>query len=182
MLKKLSCSIFVILVSASISWSQTDFERGRDYYEIGDYEQAILYFTKSIDIASEAIKTRPFLGMSYVRLKQYNMADRAFKKPFKKGVYKAIQSDRGFKRIKFLSKLSALNPKIDRKDKVAGSTKLAVEFNKNGKVTFIYPYKTVNAAMTKGIVEAVRKIKFEPAEQRGKKVTMVKMVEYQLVF
>lgn len=180
MLGKSTTFLFLILACASISISQTDFDKGRIHYENGDYEKAIEFFSKSIDSQESGIPTRPFLGMSYVRLKRYDLANRLLRQPFKIGAYKYVKRDISYKKMKFLSRPSAIGSEMDTKNLPAGTTKLVVEFNKNGKVTFIYPYETVNEAMTKRIVKALRKIEFEAAEQNGKKITVVRMVSYRL--
>jgi len=179
MLTRWSLFLFLLFACVSVSVSQTDFEKGRNHYEKGEYEKAIEYFTKSIDSPDVGLKPRPILGMSYVKLKRYDLANRTFKSRGKSGTHQLRKSNSTYKRIKFLSRLSAIGSEIDTKNMPAGVTKFAIEFNKNGKVTYVYPYETVNEAMTKMLVRALGKVKFEPARQNGRKITVIRMVSYR---
>ncbi len=170
------CLVFVCSISA-----QTDFESGLVSYQQRNYENARDRFIKAIENDKENHDVLRYLGMTYARLgiddlavQTLNEADQINKQTH--------ADDKIFGRAKALSKPGIIFSDVPRKDKLQGSMKAVAEINKNGAVTFVYPYQELNEVMTESAVKFTYKIKFQSAAINGSKISILKVIQYELSF
>ncbi len=176
----LTATIVFIFSLAAISFSQTDFEKGVALYENSDNKGAVeLFKNVSETKGAKDARAERFLGMSYARLEKHNLARKAFKRADK---LKRRKSDKTFKHYKVLYRVYARHTKEPRSNRIQGEVRLAVEFLKDGSIGLIYPYKKLPFGLTKNVVDAVRKIEFEPAMRDGEQITVIGVVSYRFSF
>lgn len=60
----------------------------------------------------------------------------------------------------------------------SGTVRIAVEFQADGTIGFVFPLQTVNMDLVPPSVNAAKGIQFEPAIKDGKPVTVIYLVEY----
>ena len=65
-----------------------------------------------------------------------------------------------------------------RQNEVTGAVRLRVTFLASGQVGSVTPISGLSYGLTEQAIAAARNIKFEPAKENGKPVTVVKTVEY----
>lgn len=163
--------------------AQTYFENGVASYEQSDFEDAKTLFLKAFENDKNDREALRFVGITYARLgkdglavqtlieaDEFITADRK-KKPDEGEKYNGA---------KILSKPGGLFSDVALKDRLQGMMKIVAEFNKNGEVTFFYPYKEINDAMTKSALRFIYRIKFESATKNGNKITIMKVFRFYL--
>ena len=82
--------------------------------------------------------------------------------------------------LKILEKPKPTYPEIKGTVHVQGTITLRVEFRDDGTIGKIAPISTLPYGFTERAIEAAKKIKFEPAIQDSKPITVVKTVLYNL--
>ena len=177
-MKKLYKILFlsaVVFLSANNLFAQTDRETGIELYENGDYKAAAETLLK----VTEADKTDKdawlYLGMSFFKLKNYNQAVAAFEQG-SKIIPKELGENE--KDIKFISKPYANFTEAARDKKVQGIVRLAIYFDKSGKIKAIFAIKELPKGLTENAIDAAKKIVFEPATRDGQPISVIKIIEY----
>ncbi len=117
--------------------------------------------------------------MSYARLKNAKQAGKALNKADKiKPEELEKTANKNNTALKIISKPRASYTDEARMNQVQGTVKIAVEFGADGEIKFILPFRTLPYGITEGCVEAVKKIKFEPATENGKSVSSISIISY----
>ncbi len=80
--------------------------------------------------------------------------------------------------IKIISKPRPSYTDVARMSQVQGIIKVAVLFSADGKVRYLMLLKGLGAGLDQQALTAARAIKFEPATEGGKAVSVVKTIEY----
>ncbi len=117
--------------------------------------------------------------MSYARLKNGKQTGKSFERADKikiKELEKTVSENTTV--LKITSKPRVAYTETARMNLVQGTVKIAVEFGADGEIKFILPFRTLPYGITEGCVEAVKKIKFEPATENGKSVSSISIISY----
>lgn len=179
-MKKNAIFFIVLLISlCSSAFAQDDSLLGETAYTDGDYLKAIKLFSSAINNGEVNQENWRFLGMAFARLKKHDFARKAFKRADK---LKRRKSDDTYKHYKIVKSVYARHTRESNDNRVQGEVRVAIEFLKDGSIGFTYPYKKLPHGLTKNVVEAFRKIKFEPAERNGKKITVVGVLFHRFRF
>jgi tetratricopeptide (TPR) repeat protein len=67
-------------VSVDLATEQVLMEQAKKFYDVEDYEQAIHYFEKVLDLNSTKMDASLYSGISYMETKQYEKAGASFSK------------------------------------------------------------------------------------------------------
>lgn len=65
-----------------------------------------------------------------------------------------------------------------RRTLTQGNVKLAVEFGYDGKIKSAVVFQGLPHGLSENCLEAVKKIKFDPAQKDGKPVSVIAIIEY----
>jgi tetratricopeptide (TPR) repeat protein len=166
----------LILIFSLTVFNQTKTNEGIEFYLNGEYENAVESILTTLETDKQNQILWRYLGMSFARLQNDSLAVKAFEKA--DTLFVNTSANDG-ERIKLISRPIASYTKKARQKYVQGSVKLAVEFGKNGKIAFIYPYKKLPDGMTESVISAVQKFEFEPATRNGKPITTIQIIEYK---
>ncbi len=176
---KTSFLTLIFLFAFSFSgFAQTASERdkGIELYNQGEYEKAVEALQSSIKTEEKDRVAWTYLGASFVKLKKDDDAVKAFRKMdgvFGKNI-PVYDKD-----LKITSKPHAGYNETARSNLTEGTVKIAVEFGANGKIGFAFPFQTLPDGLTEIGIKAAKSIKFKPAVQNGKPVTVVRMLAYK---
>jgi tetratricopeptide (TPR) repeat protein len=176
--------------STHAAFAQTDFtdrEKGIELYTSGKYQEAIETLQKAVETDKEDKQAWLYLGASFARQKDDKQADKALNKadeilfkmePAKKEPAKKDNSTP----MKITRHPKAAYPSEAARKRVTGIVKLVVEFGADGKISFVYAFKTLPGGLTEQSIKAARQIGFEPAKKDGKPVSKVKIIEFGFEF
>jgi tetratricopeptide (TPR) repeat protein len=180
-MKSLPITLILLFVSAITTFAQIESDRnkGIELYRQGEYEKAIEILQNRVQAEEKDRLAWLYLGASFVKLKKDNDAVNAFRRTnviYKNNlpVYE--------KELKIISQPRPAYAKSALKNETKGEVILAVEFQADGKIGFIFPFQTLPDGLTEKAVEAVKKIKFETAIIAGKPVTVVKVLSYHFSY
>jgi TonB family protein len=175
LLCKLTSIFAVVLLLANITLAQTESEKGIEFYRNGEYQKA----TESLQKAAEADKENQelwlYLGMSFARLQMKKEAAGALDK-----AYKLEKKDREIREneVKITEKPRPSYTDAARSNQTQGTVAIAVEFGANGKINYAFLVRTLPNGLTENVMQALRKIKFNPATKDGKPVISIKIIQY----
>jgi len=171
-------SVLLIFVFSFSAFSQTESERdkGVRLYGQGEYEKAVEVLQNSLKAEEQDRVAWTYLGASFVKLKKNDDAVKAFRKM--DGIF-SKNTPVYDKDLKITSKPHAGYNQTARSNLIVGTVKIAVEFGADGEIGFAFPFQTLPYGLTETVVKAAKSIKFEPAVQNGKPVTVVKMLVYK---
>lgn len=168
-----------LLVFAALSvgsYAQTERDNGIELFRTGEYAKAIDVFERlrkdgSLDYASAS-----YLGACYVKTDETKKAIDIFNNlPVPKPGTAPMVYD---KKIKITKKPQArLDGDLVRTEG-SGKVRLAVELRHDGQIGFIFPFATTSKKLTEAATEAAKGVRFEPAIQGGKQVTVVLVFDY----
>jgi TonB family protein len=82
------------------------------------------------------------------------------------------------KGLKIISKPRAVYTEQAKTDQIQGKVLLKVTFTANGQIGAISTISGLPDGLTEASIAAARNIKFEPATQNGKPITVTKPIEY----
>jgi outer membrane biosynthesis protein TonB len=168
--------LFVLLASfANVFAQQSRREKGIELYNKGEYKKAAETLLKAADSGGGDRDLWLFAGMAFARADKKDDALAAFKKASDAFVLEKSADDA---ELKIISKPVARYTDTARQNGVQGTIKVAVEFLETGEIGFVYPLNTLPDGLTENTVEAIRKVKFEPAKKGGKAVTAVRFLSY----
>ena len=175
---KLILSAFILLFALSFTaFAQTESERdkGIEFYMQGEYEKATEILQNRVKAENKDRLSWAFLGASFVKLKKYNDAVKAFQKADGGSKKNLPIYDKELKIIKnplpSYSKRAANN-------QTSGLIKVAIEFGADGKIGMVFPFQILSDGLTEKAVNAAKSIEFEPAVKDGKPVAVIKTVHY----
>ena len=174
--KILIVALTIIVVLPIAVFAQTESLAGEKAYAEGDYLKAIKLFSAAINDGDVTQENWRFLGMSFVHLKKKGFAKKAFKRADK---LKRRKSNDAFKHHKVTGRIYVRPTRESERNRVQGEIRMAIEFLKDGSVGVVYPYKKLPYGLTEKVVEAIRKVEFEPAMRDGKKITTVGTLSYR---
>ena len=169
--------IFLFAFSFSVfAQTATERDKGMELYNQGEYEKAVEALQNSIKTDEKDRIAWTYLGASFVKLKKDDDALEAFRKM--DGVFgKNIPVYD--KNLKIKSRPRVEYNDTARNNSTVGTVKIAVEFGADGQIGFAFPFQTLPDGLTEIGIKAAKSIKFEPAVQNGKPVTVVRMIEYK---
>ncbi|MET0751850.1 MAG: TonB family protein [Pyrinomonadaceae bacterium] len=84
----------------------------------------------------------------------------------------------GNTRVKILSKPRPIYTMAAKNANVSGTVRLLVGFSADGKVKHVLILRALGFGLDKEAVKAARKLKFEPATEKGKPVSAIKLFDY----
>jgi TonB family protein len=169
-----SATFFLLLIFASSVFAQ-DAVNNYEFYEKGDYQKSAEVLRKAVDNDKNDRRAWLYLGMSYARLKRTEEALKAFDEADNLTGMKLLENEEP---PKTLSKPRAAYTDEARANGVTGTVKLAVEWGADGEIKFIFPYKTLPDGLTEQVIEAAKKVRFEPAKRDGKPINFITTLEY----
>ena len=175
MLYKISL-LFALLISASNVFAQpSERENGVEFYNNGEYQKAVETLKKVVKADEKDKKSWLYLGMSLAQIKKKSEAVKAFQKVDKipNADEKSETNQTG---IKIISKPRPSYTDSARMNQEQGTVKLAVEFGADGKIKEIFPFEKLLYGLTENSVEAVRRIKFEPATKDDKPISAIMII------
>jgi tetratricopeptide (TPR) repeat protein len=165
------------LFSASAVFAQNaEREKGFEFYLKGEYQKAAEALQKSVESNADDGEAWRFLGMALARIGEEKAARKAFKASEK--VKDADLNKLYDSPVKIISKQPARYTDEARQNFTTGTVKLFVEFRNDGKIGHIFTAVGLPFGLTQNCLDSARSIKFEPAIRNGKKVIVIKMVEY----
>ena len=173
----LACFVFLFTLTV---FAQKESEKGIALYRSGDYAAAITALKTAVETNRKDYKAWTYLGAGYVRIQNYKSALEAFREsesasPKKFSDKELDELNEGFK---ITAKPRANYTDNARNAGTQGNVKFAVEFGGDGKMNFIFPVQALPNGLTENVVQAVQKIKYEPAQKDGKPVLVVKVITY----
>lgn len=176
MKKSLRFLAFTLFLSVSV-FAQDETEKGVELYRNGKYDEAVSILKKSVEIDKKNRKAWTYLGASYFKLGNRKETANAFLKASDITIPKdsIVKFNDGL-----IFKEKPRPPYTDsaRQNLTQGTVKIAVEFGADGKLKFAYIVKSLPNGLTENCIEALKGIKFEPAQKDGKPVSVVWIVEY----
>lgn len=168
-------TVLILFFSIGVS-AQTDREKGLAFYDGGDYKSAVESLEKAVAANANDGTAWRFLGMSYAQTGNNKKAKKAFK-----DALNFADQDLNKEYDAAMEITNRIYPKYSeeaRQNNIKGRVLLLVEFKKDGKIGYIFPYKQLHFGLTESAIETARKITFTPAVKNGKPVTVIKRVEY----
>jgi tetratricopeptide (TPR) repeat protein len=168
----------LLLLFSLTTLAQTEREKGIELYRQGDYQAALETLQKLVSVKDKDQDLWLVVGMSFARLNDAKKAKDAFKKADKYSVKQLAGNE---KEAKILAKPRAYYTDQARAGNEQGKVKLALELGADGKIKFVFPFRTLRFGLTEEALAAVRNIKFEPAVKDGKNVSTIAIVEYQFM-
>lgn len=178
---KFSLLSFLLIFAFSFSArAQAENERGRgvELYRQGEYAKAVELLQAHLGTEDKDRIAWLYLGGSFVKLKKDDEAAKAFRKTT--GVYKKNPPVYD-KPLKIISKKPPAYTEAARSNLTAGTIKVAVEYKADGTIGFVFPITNLPDGLTESAVRAAEAIRFEPAVQSGKTVTVISTVEYSFM-
>lgn len=169
---KLIVILLLILAYSSVSYGQSDRDRGIELFRAGRYAEATELLEKLRINGNADYTSAVYLGATYVKTGRNQQATEIFGKlqtfpsPKNPTVYE--------RKIKVKERPL---PRFGR-DPGAGQVQLAVELKADGNVGFIFPVSSTSEVLLQGAVDAAKKIKFEPAILNREPVSVVLLFEY----
>jgi len=175
----LTLSLLFAVSLTIFAQAKNERDKGIEFYRQGEYEKAIEILQESVKAENKDRLAWMYLGASFVKLKREDDAVKAFLKT--NTVY-----DKNFpvydKKLKITKKARVNYSNRAASNLTSGVVKLAVEFGADGKIGFVFPFQALPDGLTESSVKAAKAIKFEPAIQNGKPVTVVLNIEYSFSF
>lgn len=171
-----SALIFIVILVFSITaFTQTNMDEGIEFYISSDYKNAVKSLLKTLETDENNQIIWRYLGMSYARLNQNELADEAFEKADTLSSNKLIDNET---KPKLINKAYVSYTDKARNNRVQGLIKVALEINKKGRVAFVFPYKRLPDGLTKNVVNVFEKLEFEPATKNDKPITVIQIIQY----
>lgn len=119
---------------------------------------------------------------SLTRVRERLEAVNAFYNYFNRGktvdTDQAVAASENKTRVRILKKVQARYTDNARQSNISGSVELYVLFAASGKISHIIVLKRLGYGLDEQAINAARQIKFEPATEDGKPVSVVKIVVY----
>ena len=172
-IKTLSVLLGIMFLTASAFGQQAKSDEGIDLYRAGNFSDAVLRLTEATSLDRSDGQAWLYLAAAHKHLGN------------DKEAIKAIKSSRSSKKT--------IPPKYDKPVKITSKRTpgvrgeytggrsdyaVAIELCSDGTVGIIIPYMTSFFERQQEIIDDAKKIKFEPAEQNGKPVTVIYVFEY----
>jgi tetratricopeptide (TPR) repeat protein len=174
-LYKIVLLLAFVLLSAGLADAQSEREKGIEYYLKGDYQNAVEILRRVVENDDKNRDGWMYLGLSFARLKKDDKAVDAFKKAENLPAEEVAVDE---KNVNILLRPRAGYTDSARTNQVKGTVALAVEFGEGGQLKFIFAFQKLPQGLTESAIDAVSKIKFEPATKNGKAVSSVKILKY----
>lgn len=170
---------FILLLSANVVFGQeSEREKGIEFYNKGEYQKAVETLQKAVEADQEDKTSWLYLGMSHAHLKKQSLAVKALKKADKISS-KNKESAEAQSKVKITSKPRPNYTDAARMNQTQGKIKLAVEFGADGSIKNIFVFQGLPNGLTEQAVEAIKKVKFEPATKDGKPYSTIGVLTYQ---
>ena len=168
--------VYVVFCSMPLL-AQTTLSRegGITAYRSGDFEKT----ANALQIAVTTDKSDKlawiYLGAAFVKLGKEKEAIDAFKNSSVdyKNPIEILDQD-----VNIIRKPRGQYTELARQHQVQGTVKLAIEYQADGTIGFVFPFQPLPDGLTESTVEAAKSIEFEPAKNGGKTVTVVKIQAY----
>lgn len=169
---------FVLFQSAAFAQEASERDKGIDLYRAGQFVEAIVILEKLVSDGRADMPTAHYLAGAYVHTdrkadaKKLLEREKDFKWPGTGTGSLDYDKNRKMTRM----------PRPDFGDPGnrarSGRITLLVEFKKDGKIGFVFPFKKTASILEPGAIQAAKQILFEPSEIGGEKVTTVGLIEY----
>lgn len=169
----LSILLGIALLAVSAIGQRSTSDEGIELYRAGNFTEALTRLTEATAADRDDSEAWRYLAATYQHLGN------------EKEAIKALKTSRNIKR--------APPPKYDQPAKITSKHTagikgtdsgppwdytVAVELRSDGTVGIIIPYMISFVERKQAIIDEAKKIKFEPAMQNGKPVTMIRVIEY----
>lgn len=169
----ISVLLVTVFLTASAFGQQSKRDEGIDLYRAGNFAESVSRLTEATDVDKMDREAWRYLAAAYKHLGKDEEATKAFERS---RTVKKTNSQIYDKPAKITSKLTG---GIKGDDSSPPSDyAVAVELRADGTVGIIIPYMKAFVERRKAIIDAAKKIKFKPAEQSGKPVTVIHVIEY----
>ena len=171
--KVISVLLGVVFLTASAFGQQSKRDEGIDLYRAGNFAESVSRLTEATAVDKMDRHAWLYLAAAYKHLGKDKEATKAFERS---QTAKKTDPQTYEKPAKITSKRTA---GIKGDDSSPPSDyAVAVELRADGTVGIIIPYMKAFLERRQAIVDAAKKIKFEPAEQSGKPVTVIHVIDY----
>lgn len=168
-----------LLFSASAVFAQqTEREKGFEFYDKGEYQKAVETLQKVVEANEEDKNAWLYLGMSHAHLRKQSLAVKALKKADKISA-KNKESAEAQSQVKITSKPRPMYTDAARMNQTQGKIKMAVEFSADGSIKNVFAFQTLPNGLVEQALEAVKKVKFDPATKDGKPYSTIGVLTYQ---
>jgi hypothetical protein len=175
-MKKLYVAVILSFCLAGSVFAQST-NNGVDLYRAGKYAESVSLLEKVISSVNAVYLTGVYLGAGYVKTGNKARAAETFKQADKltKGT-STIKYDRP---VKIIEKRPPAWEENAKAGMSSGGVDVAVEFQSDGTIGFVFPFRSSPRTLVPAVIEAARAIKFEPAILNGKPVTSVMLFSYE---
>lgn len=170
-------SVLTIMLSGAIVAQDSDRDRGLDLYREGKFTEAIAALETAVTTNANDRIAWIFLGGGYIHADDMKKAHTAFQRSFEaaRPIVAPPKYDRS---VKVTNKPRPQYTQQARMNMSSGQVRVAVEFQADGKIGFIYPIDRVNDDLIRPSLVAAQQIEFQPAMKDGKPVTVINIVVY----
>lgn len=177
MLYKIGLFFALLIFASNVFAQKSEREDGVEFYNKGEYQKAVETLQKVVEADEKDKKSWLYLGMSLAQMKKKSEAVKAFQKADKiPNTDKKPETNQT--EINVISKPRPSYTDSARMNQEQGTVKLAVEFGADGKIKEIFPFEKLLYGLTENCVEAVRRIKFEPATNDDKPISAIMIISY----
>ncbi|HVF29782.1 MAG TPA: tetratricopeptide repeat protein [Pyrinomonadaceae bacterium] len=169
--------LLALLFTASpVLAQQTDRDLGISLYREGKFSEAIQLLEKSVATQASDPAAWMFLGGAYVHTGEKEKAASAFGKSRGRPV---VAQPKFQRTVGITHKPSAGYTEAARRKMQSGSVRIAIELRADGTIGFVFALPTtLDRELISESLNAAKGMKFEPAIQNEKPVTVIKFAEY----
>jgi hypothetical protein len=169
-------TLLVLFFSAgTLSAQVSDRDQGIQLYRDGKFTEAIGILERSVGADKTDRAAWLYLAGAYVHTGDKAKAAQAFEKSRVRTTTPQPKYDSS---VKITHKPAANYTEAARRKMQSGTIRVAVEFRADGTIGFAFPLRTDLTDLVEVAVEAAKGIRFEPAMDEGKPVTVINFAEY----
>jgi TonB family protein len=154
---------------------------GKNVSETSSGKNEIEYLRKAVEALEYCLKNcQPESNLTRVRerLEAVNAFYKYFNRSDTADTGQTLTGGENKTPIKILQKVQAKYTDYARQSNISGTVTLYVLFAASGKISHIIVLKRLGYGLDEQAINAARQIKFEPATENGKPISVVKMVAY----
>jgi TonB family protein len=182
---KILLSFIFVILFCSISFAQTEANKGIELFNKGDYKASIEELNRVVEKDAQNFEAFYYLGFSSMRLRKNKDAKKYFEKSLSINP-DYFESDSSIKDAQITPLKILSRPKVSYSDSartrgITGSVNLLVEFSADGKIGNILVMQSLENGLDQNAIKAAKNIKFEPQKQNGTPISVVKVIEFSFL-
>lgn len=174
----LICSLLIVAFSVSASAQTEDRDQGIELYRNGNFAEAAALLEKFVEVNKRDHIAWAYLGGSLANAGKTEQALSAFRKALSRSKPK----EKFDKELKITKRAMPAFTREAAARLVTGKVDLFVEFKADGTIGFVISMNSLPDGLTENAIKAARSIRFEPAINDAKPVSVIKVVTYTFDF